>query len=117
MVDCEGAEFHSSLRVYCWIKDASHSEGLFPFRTRPALPTMGGARVVAGPRLAEVHPELRSPKNNVRFFYVQKWCEEMNWGKVAYVENKPHVFDEFRTTIGIDCVVASVGGIADGVSL
>jgi len=113
VVSAEGADVRRVGGVRCWIRDACEVESFAAFNTGAAAAAVNVAALVAGPRFCKGEAQFCAAAHDVGFGPVDEGAAELDCAPITESYGVGHGVGKLVAAIGVDRVVAAVGGVSD----
>lgn len=113
IVGAQRADARRGGGVSGWVGDACEVEGFAAFNTGAAASAVDVAALVAGPGLFEGQAEFGAAAHDVGFGPVDEGAAELDRAPVAEADGFGHGVGKLVAAVGVDRVVAAVGGVGD----
>src|SRR5690606_10675373 len=103
--------------IHRGVRDTGCPECLATLDARAASTTMDRPTFVARPGALERDAQVGPDPHDVRLGDIYEGCEQLDRAPVAQASDVADSFDELGAAVGVDGVVAGVGGVCDRVIL
>ena len=113
VVGAQRGDVRRVVSVRCWIGDACEVEGFASFNTGAAAATVDVAALVAGPRFRKGEAQFCAAADDVGFGPIDEGAAELDRAPVAESDGCGHGVGKLVAAIGVNSVVAAVGGVGD----